>query len=273
MNEGVVAQAIRRSILDSVDNGLIVNSKWYDCESFEQVKNALEDVAGSNDEKELAAHILLACYNAGFEDDVGLIINTRGETSERKTPSIEIIEGASCGDVLGVLWENFGLQALAEIGISGDEAEEIWEKQYNKPKPFGKFLKSLDSAREKAKLSSLIPTKTGELSGACGYIVDLIRMGLLEGLGKAERRATSRHSSISEAAAAWAWLLAAERSSGQEWHFDGDARNKAGAWMNTTTMLLKTGEELLAAPEENIEKLQEQWFSFLDNLKQVTGEA
>ena len=98
-------------------------------------------------------------------------------------------------------------------------------------------------------------------------------MGLLEGLGKAERLATSRHSSISEAAAAWAWLLAAERSSGQEWHFDGDARNKAGAWMNTTKLLLKTGEDLLTAEEGGINQLQQQWFGYLENLKQETGEA
>ena len=273
MNEAVVAQAIRRSVLDSVEDGLIVNSKWFECQSFEEVRDALVDVAGSSDEKELAAHILLACYNAGFEDDAGLIINTRGETSERKSPALEIIEGASCGDILGVLWEDYGLQALAEIGISGDEGEDIWEKQNNKPKPFGKFLKSLDSAREKARLSALIPTKTGELIGACGHIVDLIRIGLLEGLGKAERRATSRHSSISEAAAAWAWLLAAERSSGQEWHFDGDARNKAGAWMNTTKLLLETGEDLLSAEQDDVKRLQAQWFAYLDNLKQETGEA
>ena len=54
-------------------------------DSFEQVKDALIDVAGSNDERELTAHILLACYNAGFEEDVGLIINTRGETSIENT--------------------------------------------------------------------------------------------------------------------------------------------------------------------------------------------
>jgi len=209
----------------------------------------------------------------GFEDNLGLRINTRGETSERKTPSIEIVDGASCGDVLGVLWEDFGLEALESIGIIGDEAEEIWRKQNTKPKPFGKFLKSLDNAREKAKLSSLIPTKSGELGGACGHIVGLIRTGLLEGLGKAERIATSRHSSISEAAAAWAWLLAAERSSGQEWHFDGDARNKASAWMNTTKQLLDTGKQLLDSPDEEIERLQNQWHTQLNQLKQDTGES
>ena len=273
MNEGVVAQAVRRSVLDAVEDGLIVNSNYYHCDSFDEVRDAIEDVAGSAEEKDLAAHIILACYRTGFEDNLGLRINTRGETSERKTPSIEIVEGASCGDVLGVLWEDFGLEALESIGIIGDEAEEIWRKQNTKPKPFGKFLKSLDNAREKAKLSSLIPTKSGELGGACGHIVDLIRTGLLEGLGKAERIATSRHSSISEAAAAWAWLLAAERSSGQEWHFDGDARNKASAWMNTTKQLLDTGKQLLDSPDKEIERLQNQWHTQLNQLKQDTGES
>ena len=94
-------------------------------------------------------------------------------------------------------------------------------------------------------LSARIPTKSGDLGGSSGYIVDLIRIGLLEGFGKAERVATSRHSSIDVAAAAWAWLLAADRSSGQEWHFDSDARNKAGAWMQSTKKLLECGALLL----------------------------
>ena len=51
MNEGVVGQAIRRSVLDSIEEGIIVNSKWYDCESYEQVRNSLDDVAGSNEER------------------------------------------------------------------------------------------------------------------------------------------------------------------------------------------------------------------------------
>ena len=101
----------------------------------------------------------------------------------------------------------------------------------------------------------------------------MIRIGLLEGLGKAERVAISRHSSISEAAASWAWLLAAERSSGQEWHFDSDARNKASAWMSTTKYLLETGKELLACSNDEVKQLQKQWFTQLAQLKKDTGEA
>ena len=43
--------------------------------------------------------------------------------------------------------------------------------------------------------------------------------------------------------------------------------------MNTTKLLLKTGEELLTAAEDKTSQLQEQWFIHLDNLKQETGEA
>ena len=117
---------------------------------------------------------------------------------------MEIIDGASCGDILSALWTDYGLEALGEIGILGDEVDGIWQKQNDKPKPFGKFLKSLDSAREKAKQASKIPTKQGTLSGANGHIHDLIRIALLEGIGKAERIATSRHDNIDIAAASWA---------------------------------------------------------------------
>ena len=273
MNEGLVAQAIKRSVLDSIESGLIVNSNWISGDDYDEVREALSDVAGSKDEQDLAAHILMVCYESGFEDDVGMRINTRGETSERKTPTLEILEGASCGDVLGVLWEDYGLAALGKIGISGDEAEDIWYKQNTKPKPFGKFLKSLDSAREGAKLSARIPTKTGEFGGSSGYIIDLIRIGLLEGFGKAERVATSRHSSIDVAAAAWAWLLAADRSSGQEWHFDSDARNKAGAWMQSTKKLLECGALLLKCEDAELADLTNEWFENLALLRTETGEA
>ena len=129
MNEGVVAQAVRRSVLDAIETGIIVNSKYFSGDSYDEIRSALRDVAGSDDERDLASHILLSCYNAGFEEDLGFRINTRGELSERKTPSLEIVEGASCGDILSALWEDFGLAALGEIGVVGEEAHDIWESK------------------------------------------------------------------------------------------------------------------------------------------------
>ena len=43
--------------------------------------------------------------------------------------------------------------------------------------------------------------------------------------------------------------------------------------MNTTKLLLKTGEDLLSAERDDVKRLQAQWFAYLDNLKQETGEA
>jgi hypothetical protein len=207
------------------------------------------------------------------DQEEGIRINARGETSERKTPTIEVIDGASCGDILTALWEDYGLSALASIGIEGDEGEEIWKKQNKKPKPFGTFLKSLDSARESAKLIARFTTKIGEIGGATGHIHDLVRMGLMDGLGKAERIATSRHDSIEKAAASWAWLLAVGRSSGQEWHFDSDARNRASAWMGATKSLVKAGENILSCEESDLKEMKGLWDEAIASLLKDTGES
>ncbi|MGB0174060.1 MAG: hypothetical protein ACPF9S_03430, partial [Candidatus Poseidoniaceae archaeon] len=93
------------------------------------------------------------------------------------------------------------------------------------------------------------PYRIGDLPGPVGAIHDLILTGLLEGPGIAERKATSRHDDIDGAAAGWAWLRAADRSAGQEWHFESLARDRGGAWMEATKALLEAGKNLLNSEE------------------------
>ena len=183
------------------------------------------------------------------------------------------MEGTSCGNVLGAMWEEWGLEGLAGLGITGDEAEEIWKKQLKKPQPFGNFLKSLDSARETAQKISRFPTRNDALTGATGSVHDLILMGLLEGDGKAERVATQRHDSIDSAAAAWAWLLAAGRSTGQEWHFEINARDRGGAWLAATKELLEAGKHLYNCASEHVDEATDVWMEAFSALKTATGEA
>ncbi len=273
MNEGVIAKAIKRSILDSIDEGLIINSKWIGELDFDKIVEALSDTAGSVGERDLAGHILMVCVDDISNNDEGLRINARGEISERKTPTVEVMEGASCGDILTALWEEYGLLALESIGISGDEGAQIWEKQNKKPKPFGTFLKGLDSARESAKLASRFTTKIGGLEGATGHIHDLVRIGLMDGLGKAERIATARHDSIDKAAASWAWLLAVGRSTGQEWHFDGDARNRASAWLSATKELVASGQTLLSCEDSAVSDMKKSWDEAITQLRRDIGES
>ena len=52
---------------------------------------------------------MILCRKNISNDDEGLRINA-SEISERKTPTVEVIEGASCGDILTALWEDYGFQ-------------------------------------------------------------------------------------------------------------------------------------------------------------------
>ena len=240
--EGNLTRACQRSVLDSLDFGLLIGSSWSNGESIEQILESLEDMAGNEDEKLLAAGVFLEAMNQSSE---GIRIDARGGIQEREGSIVEVMEGASLTDAVNALWEDFGLAGLDSIGIEGDEAQIIWEQQLKKPKPLKTFLKGLDSSRKKAQEKAKFPYRVGVLPGAVGAIHDLILTGLLEGPGIAERKATARHDDIDGAAAGWAWLRAANRSTGQDWHFESLARDRGGAWMEATKALLEAGKELL----------------------------
>ena len=252
--EGNLTRACERAVLDSLDFGLLIGSSWSKGDSVEQILASLEDMQGSQDEKLLAAGVFLEAME---QTEEGIRIDARGGRQEREGSIVEVMEGASLTDAVHALWEDFGLAGLTSIGIDGDEAEIIWEQQLKKPKPLKTFLKGLDSSRKKAQQKAKFPYRIGELPGPVGAIHDLILTGLLEGPGIAERKATSRHDDIDGAAAGWAWLRAAERSTGQEWHFESLARDRGGAWMEATKALLVAGQGLLDSDDIDQEKFVE----------------
>ena len=62
-------------------------------------------------------------------------------------------------------WEDHGLAGLISIGIPEDEAEELWSAQHNKKRAFGKFLKDIQSQREKADIIQRFPYRKGKVPG------------------------------------------------------------------------------------------------------------
>ena len=252
--EGNLTSACERAVLDSLNFGLLIGSSWSKGDSVEQILASLEGMQGSQDEKLLAAGVFLQAME---QTEAGIRIDARGGRQEREGSIVEVMEGASLTDAVHALWGDFGLAGLTSIGIEGDEAEIIWEQQLKKPKPLKTFLKGLDSSRKKAQQKAKFPYRIGDLPGPVGAIHDLILTGLLEGPGIAERKATSRHDDIDGAAAGWAWLRAADRSTGQEWHFESLARDRGGAWMEATKGLLLAGKELLNSDDIDREKFVE----------------
>ena len=55
--------------------------------------------------------------------------------------------------------------------------------------------------------------------------------------------------------------------------FDSDARNKAGAWMQSTKKLLECGALLLKCDDDQLADLTSEWNTNLDLLRTETGEA
>ncbi len=237
LNEGSIAKRVKMAVLHHLDEGFIVGEKWFDT-----AEGAVKELNGSAAEKELALKLMISAAGSGIR------ISQRGGVHEREGSALEI-SASSCNDVLSSLWEGHGLDGLKEIGIEDEEAEELWLLQCNKKRAFGKFLKDIESQRSKAGIIQKFPYKIGKIPGPVGMIHDLTVRGLVDGLGKAEKDALSKKGGIDAEASAWAWLVASGKSSGQEWQFSSDARERGGAWSPAAIGVWKAGQALVSGED------------------------
>ena len=271
MNEGIVASAMKQTVMEGIDDGILVGEVWLEGLATDVLESALEDHNGSAEERLLAAEILRLAVAEPHEDTIGLRVEAKGSPEQREDRCIRIMPSATCGDVLTAFWPTHGKEALAVLGLEGDDAEAIWEQQRDSPKPFGKFLKGLDQAKALAQQKARFPPCEGA-GLASAMIHDYIVAGLTQGMGSVERKATARHGSVDEAAASWAWLVAVGRSGGQEWHFEANARDRGGVWAVPTGVLWGLGKQLLEAKDDEVGDLQNDWNAAFDDLKTTTGQ-
>ena len=270
MNEGVVSSAVKQTVMEGIDQGVLIGEQWLDGSSFDGLLDALTDLSGSSEEHELTAEILRLAIANPHEDTESLRIEAKGGAEQREDRCLRIMEGATCGDVLTAFWSTHGEAALGVLGLEGQEAETIWRQQEESPKPFGKFLKSLDQARALAAQRARFPEC--DVTGPAAQIHHYLLEGLTKGMGGVERQATARHDNVENAAAAWAWLVAVGRSGGQEWHFEPNARDRGGVWAVPTKILADIGQQLLEASDEEVAGLRETWNEAFAELKVNTGQ-
>ena len=272
MNEGIVASAMKQTVMEGIQDGVLIGEIWLEGTSADVIVSALEDHNGSTEERLLAAEIIRLAVTEPHEDSIGLRIEAKGSPEQREDRCIRIMPSATCGDVLTAFWPTHGWEALGVLGLEGEDARTIWEGQLDRPKPFGKFLKGLDQAKALAQQKARFPPH--ENSGTASVMIhDYIVAGLTQGMGSVERNATSRHATLDEAAASWAWLVAVGRSGGQEWHFETNARDRGGVWAVPTGELWALGKQLLDANDEDVDELQQAWNAAFERLKTTTGEA
>ncbi|MDP6870120.1 MAG: hypothetical protein QGI21_05045 [Candidatus Poseidoniaceae archaeon] len=233
LNEGFVANSVKGAVLHHLDEGFIVGQKW-----FQSANDAVQELNGSKAEKELALELMMSAEGSGLR------ISAKGEIVERDGAALEIA-ASSCNDVLSALWDDHGMSGLVSMGLGDAEAEELWKDQSENKRAFGKFLKNLEKQREKTSLVKLFPYRKEELDGPVGLINDLTITGLVEGVGKAEKTALTKTQDIEMEAAAWAWLVSVNRSSGQEWQFSPNARDKGNAWSIAAKDVWQAGNDLI----------------------------
>ena len=253
LNEGAVASAVKGAVLHHLDEGFVVGQKW-----FQDAEDAVKEINGSNAEKELALELMKCAAGSGQK------ISGKGDIIERDGDALEIAT-TSCNDVLSALWDEHGLSGLISMGLGDEEAEELWKEQSINRRAFGKFLKNLEKQREKASLTKLFPYRKEEINGPVGLINDLTIIGLVEGIGKAEKIALTKNQDIDLEAAAWSWLVCANRASGQEWQFSPDARDKGNAWSIAAGVVWEAGNNLVSGNKADFK-------SALENFKSACGQ-
>ena len=253
LDEGSIGKRVKLAVINHIPSGFVVGEKW-----FEEVDSAVNELNGSSLEKKLATHMMKLAENSGLR------IGQGGKSSERKGEALEVASN-SCNDVLSALWDDYGKEGLLNIGIDEEMAEDLWQSQSKKKRAFGKFLKDIQDKISKADVLNKFPYRQGELPGPVGTINDLTIIGLVDGMGKAEKLAMSKHKDIDSESAAWAWLLASNKAAGQEWHFSPNARERGSAWSAAATVVWNSGKAIVN--DEDVDyKLS------LENLRKAAGQ-
>jgi len=269
MNEGILSQVIMERVIAAVDSGIVVHHDWFADDESTIRNDVAQRLQGSDEERNLCACILIEKMELIRTVNEGVTIDSKGRTTERDSPSLYLREHVSCGDLLSAFWEDCGKAALVRFGLTEQESELLWIEQLEKPKPFGKFLKSMDEARSSARQRAKFPSQE-QLSPTVEHLQFLVIQSLLNGLGSAEQHATKRAPSVELAAASWSWLVAVGRARGQEWHFDDLARERGNVWSPMVKQLFECGQLILESNDEILVHQQSTWESIIEELSTLT---
>lgn len=266
LNEGLLGARIRAEAVAGLEAGVVMGEQWCAPEDEDGLRRMLALTGGSEEECTFGLGMLRERLPLG-----GGIVDARGRFKPREDGALVLMDGLSLNAMLGALWDDHAAAGLQALGIAEAESDAILSGIDGRPKSFATFLRGLDETRAQARRVARFPHLRGALSGALGGAHDLVLTGLLDGVGRAQKEACGRHDSIDNAAAAWAWLIAASRHAGQEWHFEPDARERGSAWSAAVGHLIEQGQALLEADDADLAAAQNGWSAALSALAEGMG--
>ena len=236
LTDSKLIKALKKTLCRNLSEGCIIGEKWW---PMNDLGGLLDSISGSAPEKEALQLVFTEALKDG-----GLDVRGDG-TFEELEEDVLRLEETSCHANLVALWPEWGDLILDEIyGISGEEAEQIIEKQSKRKQGFGAFLKKMDAERTEHLLTAKFPWKDGDMNGLCGRADALVRKARIDGVGSTISMAKKGKDALDKALG-WAWINVHERAESEGWHFDSDARDKGGDWVPALKTLYNASQILI----------------------------
>ena len=256
LEDSSLGRECRKSILNSIDEGYVSGNNWFDNESK---KDFLEFLSGSEDEKEAIAAIL-------DNLETGIHVRQDGFTFELEEKVVRFEENA-CHPLLVSLWKDHGLTILDQMfELSGEEAEEIYNKQLQRKQGFGAFLRELKNHLSTAKKLDSLPWSSVSLPKPLSFADKLIRKAGDDGV--ASTVSLARKGKDLDAAMGWAWLVVHDRTESDAWRFDSASRDKGSDWVPALHMLWNSAKRVL---NENSEEAVSDYVEAMKKLAEISG--
>ncbi len=253
-----LANACRISILNSITDGFVVGSSWYDSENLVKM---LEYMNGTEDEKEA-----ISCVIDSLE--CGIHVRSDGVVIDLEEEVVRF-EDSSCHPVLVALWPKYGHIILERLyQISDDGAQNIIDSQTQRKQGFGAFLRELKQSISISQQLNRLPWKEGSLVSPLSFADFLIRKAIENGVASTVSKA--RKGKGLEMAMGWAWLNVHERTESDAWRFDESSRDKGGDWVPALQALWDAAEDLLI--NDNLEAVID-YKSAMKWLAEVSGSS
>ena len=240
LTDSKLIKALRKVLCRNLSEGCIIGEQWW---PIEHLDDMLEAINGSAPEKEALQLVFTEALKNG-----GLDVRGDGTFEELENDVLRL-EETSCHANLVALWPEWGDLILEKIyGITGDDAEQIIEKQTKRKQGFGAFLKKMDTERTEHLLMAKFPWKDGDMDGLCGRADALVRKARIDGVGSTITMAKKGRDAMDKALG-WAWINVHERAESEGWHFDSDARDKGGDWVPALKTLYESSGILVEEGE------------------------
>ena len=256
LEDSSLGRECRKSILNSIDEGYISGNNWFDNESK---KDFLEFLSGSDDEKEAIAAVL-------DNLETGIHVRQDAITFELEEKVVRFEENA-CHPLLVSLWKDHGLTILDQMfELSGEEAEEIYNKQLQRKQGFGAFLRELKNNLSTAKKLDSLPWSSVSLPKPLSFADKLIRKAGDDGV--ASTVSLARKGKDLDAAMGWAWLVVHDRTESDAWRFDSASRDKGSDWVPVLHMLWNSAKRIL---NENSEEAVSDYVEAMKKLAEISG--